>query len=102
MKAEDEALEMRVSAEQEAKRILRKAHDKFAEDQEARLNAAREEARTQVESTKQSVELEALHIAELAQRAQERMLENFDKSVPALIVRLTEETARRYAAQGHS
>ncbi|MDR1376400.1 MAG: hypothetical protein LBJ22_02720, partial [Synergistaceae bacterium] len=45
LKAEDEALEMRSSAEQEAKAVIQKAHDKFARDQEARLNAAREEAR---------------------------------------------------------
>ena len=102
LKAEDEALEMRTSAEQEAKGIIRKAHDKFAQDQEARLNAAREEARVRVESTRHSVEIEALHIAELALKARERMQENFDRGTPALIAGMAEETALRYAAQGRS
>ena len=101
LKAEDEALEMRASAEQEAKKIIQKAHDKFAEEQEARLSAAREESRAQVESTKHSVDLEALHIAELAQRSREKMQEHFEQSAPRLIARMTEETALRYAAQGH-
>ena len=100
LKAEDEALEMRASAEQEAKSVVRKAHDKFAQDQEARLNAAREEARVQVESTKHSAEMEALHIAELAQKARERMQEHFDRSVPGVIAGIAEEMALRYAARG--
>ena len=102
LKVEDEALEMRSSAEQEAKVILQKARDKFAQDQEARLNAAREEARAQVELTKQSVEMEALHIAESAQAARDKMREHFDKNVPVLISKMAEETAGRYVTQGRA
>ncbi|MDR1621149.1 MAG: hypothetical protein LBS00_02110 [Synergistaceae bacterium] len=100
LKAEDEALEMRGAAEQEAKAVIQKARDKFARDQESRLNAAREEARAQVESARQAAEMEALHIAELAKRSREKMREHFEANVPALIVKIAEDTANRYAAQG--
>jgi uncharacterized protein with HEPN domain len=102
LKAEDEALEMRSSAEQEAKSVIQKAHDKFARDQEARLNAAREEARARVESTQQAVEMEVLHIGELAKKSREKMREQFEAHVPALIAKIAEDTAARYAAQGRS
>ncbi|MDR1977185.1 MAG: hypothetical protein LBQ42_00455 [Synergistaceae bacterium] len=100
LKAEDEALEARGAAEQQAKAIVQKARDKFAQDQEARLNAAREEARAQVESTKHAVEMEALHIAELAKKSREKMREHFENDVPALIARMAEDAAAGYAAQG--
>ena len=99
MKAEDEALEMRSAAEQEAKALVQKLRDKFAADQEARLSAAREEARAQVESAKHSAEMEALHIADLAQKARDTMEAHFEKNVPALIARIAGEMAARYAAQ---
>ena len=102
LKAEDEALEIRSAAEQEAKAIIQKMHDKFAQDQESCLNSAREEARSQVESTKQAVEMEALHISELALKAREKMQEHFDRKTPELIAKLAEETATKYAAQGRS
>ncbi len=102
LKAEDEALEMKNLAEQEAREIIRKTHEKFAQDQEAELSAAREEARAQVESAKQSVEMDALHISGLAQKARERMREHFDKKAPALIARMAEDLAVRYASQGRS
>jgi vacuolar-type H+-ATPase subunit H len=100
LKAEDEAQEMRVSAEQEAKAVVREAHDKFAQTQEALLNAARRDARAQVESTRQAVEMEALHIAELAKKSRGRMQEHFEAQLPALISKLTENVAARYAARG--
>ena len=102
LKAEDEALEMRGSGEQEAKAVIQKAHDKFARDQESRLNAAREEARAQVESARQSAEMEALHIAELAKKSREKMREHFESNVPSLVARMAEDTAALYAAQGRS
>ncbi|MDR2137441.1 MAG: hypothetical protein LBO68_04050 [Synergistaceae bacterium] len=102
LKTEDEALEIRAAAEQEAKTIVQKAHDKFVQDQEARLNAAREEARVQVESTRQSVEMDALHISDLARKSREKMKENFDKNVPPLIAKMGEDLAARYAAQGRA
>ena len=101
LKAEDEAEEMRGSAEREAKAIIRNAHDKFSQDQEARLAAAREEARAQVESTKQTIEMEAQHIAEQAQRAREKMQEHFDNRAPDIIAKMTEKIALDYAAHGH-
>lgn len=100
LKAEDEALEMKNSAEHEARDLIRKAHEKFAEEQEATLLAAREEARSQVESARQSVEMDALHISDLARRGREKMQEHFDKKTPALIAGLAGEVATRYAAQG--
>ena len=100
LKAEDEAGEMLSSAEQEAKEILRKARGKFAHDQEARLAAAHEEARATVESARLSVEMEAQHIAELAQKALEKMREHFDNRVPELIAGMTEKAALEYAAHG--
>ena len=99
LKAEDEALEMRGAAEQEAKALIQKARDKFAADQEARLSAAREEARVQVESARHSAEMEALHIADLAQKERDALRERFEKNAPALIARIAGETAARYAAQ---
>ena len=100
LKAEDEAGEMHSSAEHEAKEILRKARDEFARDQEARLAAAHGEARAMVESAGQSVEMEARHIAELAQKALEKMQEHFDNRVPELIAGMTEKAALEYAARG--
>ena len=100
LKAEDEAGEMRGSAEHEAKEIIRKAHDKFAQIQEARLTAAREEARAQVESTRHSMDIETQQIAEIAQKALEKMQEHFDKRAPELIANMTEKTALEYAAHG--
>jgi len=100
LKAEDEAGEMRESSEREAKVLIQKAHDKFAQDQEARLATAREEALSQVESARQSVEMETQHIAELAQKTLEIMQEHFDKRVPELIAKMTEKVALDYAAHG--
>ena len=100
LKTEEEAGKMRRATEREAKAILQKAHDKFAQEQEARLNAAREEARTQVESARHSVDMETLHIAELAQKTREKMQEHFDSRVPELIAKMAEKTAMELA--GHA
>ena len=100
LKAEDEAGEMRGFAEREAKEIIQKAHDKFAQVQEARLAAAREEARVQVESARHSMEIETQHIAEIAQKAREKMQEHFDRRAPELIADMTEKAALEYAAHG--
>jgi vacuolar-type H+-ATPase subunit H len=102
LKAEDEALEMRSAAEQEAKAVVRKAHDKFAQTQEALLNSARVDARAQVESARQSAETDALHVAELAKAARDRMREHFEARSPALIAQLAESVAVRYADLGKS
>jgi len=99
LKAEDEALEMKNAAELEAGEIIRKVREKFAQDQDARLAAAREEARAQVESARQAVEMDALHVAKLAERGREKMKKLFDEKTPALIARLAEDIAARYAAQ---
>jgi vacuolar-type H+-ATPase subunit H len=99
LKTEDEALEVRAAAEREAKAIVQKARDTFARDQESRLNAAREEARAQVESARQSAEMEALHIADLARKSQDRMKTNFDKNVPPLIAKMAEDLAAGYTAR---
>ena len=100
LKAEDKAGEMRDSAEREAKAILREARDKFARERESRLNAVREEARAQMESATRSVDTETRRIAELAQKAREKMQEHFDNRVPELISGMAEKTALEYAARG--
>jgi vacuolar-type H+-ATPase subunit H len=100
LKAEDEALEMKNAAEREAGDIIRKTHEKFAQDQEARLAAAREDARAQVESAGQAAEMDALQVAELAEKGREKMKKLFDEKAPALIARLAEDLAARYATQG--
>jgi vacuolar-type H+-ATPase subunit H len=100
LKAGDEAMETRAAAEQEAKALIQKTHEKFAAEQEARLNAARGEARALVESTRQSVEMEALHIAELAQKSRDSMREHFEANVSALISGLADKVAAGYAARG--
>jgi vacuolar-type H+-ATPase subunit H len=97
LKAEDEAMEMRASAEQEAKIIVQKAHDKFAQTQEAFLNAARTDARAQVESARQAAEMEALHVAELANSGRKKMREHFEARSPALIAQLADGVAVKYA-----
>ncbi|MDR1649125.1 MAG: hypothetical protein LBR71_02595 [Synergistaceae bacterium] len=100
LKAEDEAMEMRSSAEQEAKAIIQKARDKFARTQEALLSAARRDARAQVESAQQTAEMEALHVSELAKATRKKMREHFEARSPALIAQLAESVAVRYAARG--
>jgi hypothetical protein len=102
LKAEDEALEMRASAEREAKAIIQKVHDKFAQTQEALLNAARTDARVQVESARQAAEMEALHVSELAKAARAKMREHFEARSPALVARLAEDAAAKYAARGET
>jgi vacuolar-type H+-ATPase subunit H len=97
LKAEDEAREMRASAEQEAKVIIQKAHDKFTQTQEALLSAARTDARAQVESARQNAEMEALHISELAKAERDRMVEHFEARSPALITQLAGSVAVKYA-----
>jgi vacuolar-type H+-ATPase subunit H len=102
LKAEDEAMKMRSSAEQEAKAVIQKAHDKFAQTQEALLNAARMDARAQVDSARQTAEMEALHVSELSKAAREKMREHFEARSPALIAQLVEGVAVRYAARGEA
>jgi vacuolar-type H+-ATPase subunit H len=102
LKAEDEASEMKKTAEREASAFIQKAREKFARDQEFRLNAAREEARVQVESAKHSVEIEARQIAEMSRKAGEKMQEHFNEHVPALISRIAEDVAAKYAVQGQA
>ncbi|MCL2009287.1 MAG: hypothetical protein FWG71_01915 [Synergistaceae bacterium] len=102
LKAEDEAGEIRGSAEREAKAILGEAYDKLARERESRLNAANEEAQTQAESAQNSADAETRRIAELAQKAREKMQEHFDARVPELIAKMAEKTALEYAARGRA
>jgi hypothetical protein len=46
--------------------------------------------------------MEALHIGELARKSREKMREQFETYVPALIAKIADDTAARYAAQGRS
>jgi vacuolar-type H+-ATPase subunit H len=100
LKAEDEALEMKNAAGQEAGEIIRKTHEKFLQEQETRLATARDEAHVQVESARRAAEMDALHISDLARKGREKMQALFEEKSPDLIARLAEEVASRYATQG--
>lgn len=55
---------------------------------EARLEAARSDALAQIESARKSAEMEVLHIADMERKRRERMRENYDRKVPALIAKM--------------
>ena len=100
LRAEDESGKRRDSAKREAEEVMRRAQARFARDREARLKAARSDALAQIESARKSAEMEALHIAEMGRRGRERMRENYDRKAPALIARMAEDIAARYASRG--
>ena len=99
LRAEDESGERLASARREAKDTVRRTQERFAQDREARLKAARSDALAQIESRK-SAEMEVLHIADMERKRRERMRENYDRKVPALIARMAEDIAARYASRG--
>lgn len=100
LRAEDESGKQRDLAKLEAEEVMHRAQERFARDQEARLKAARSDALAQIESARKSAEMEALHIAEIGRRGRERMRENYDRKAPALISRMAEDIAARYASRG--
>lgn len=100
LKAEDEAVEIRLDAERQAKALIEKARNAFSENQEARLKAAREEARAQVESARQAVEIDAQHVLALSKASCEKIQDHFDNKIPQLINQLADELATKYALQG--
>ncbi|GAB1428662.1 hypothetical protein MASR2M17_20920 [Aminivibrio sp.] len=71
LSAEDEAADSVEEAKRKASDILREAREKFAADQEARLNAARAQAKAIVESARHSAELEAAQISDMGPGAAE-------------------------------
>lgn len=100
LRAEDESGEQLTSARREAKETMRHTEEQFARDREARLKAARSDALAQIESARKSVEMEVLHIADMGRKGRERMRENYDRKVPALIAKMAEDIAARYASRG--
>ncbi|GHS89155.1 hypothetical protein AGMMS49957_11890 [Synergistales bacterium] len=101
LKADDEAVEAKASAEREAKAIIQKAHDEYAQAEDTLLSEARKEAANQMESARLSAEKESSHIIALADVSVARMLEQFEKREPGLIARFADSLAARYAARGN-
>ena len=100
LRAEDESGERLASARREARDTVRRTQERFAQDREARLKAARSDALAQIESARKSAEMEVLHIADMERKRRERMRENYDRKVPALIAGMAEDIAARYASRG--
>ena len=100
LRAEDESGERLASARREAKDTVRRTQERFAQDREAQLKAARSDALAQIESARKSAEMEVLHIADMERKRRERMRENYDRKAPALIAGMAEDIAARYASRG--
>ena len=100
LSAEDEAVESVEKARRKAEDILRENREKFASDQEARLTAARAQAKAIVESARHSAELEAAQIADLGMRGRQKMKEQFEEKAPLVVSKLAEEIAGRYGKKG--
>ncbi len=98
--AEDEAAETVDVAKRRASDILRTNREKFAADQEARLTAARAQAKAIMESARHSAELEAAQIADMGLRNRQKMKENFAEKAPPMISAFAQEIAGRYGKKG--
>ncbi|MDI9371316.1 MAG: ATPase [Synergistaceae bacterium] len=94
--ASDEAAAGVEAARRKASEMLRESRERLAADRETRLTAARTQAKTIVESARQSAELEAAQIAEMGARGRAGMKERFAQSAPEIVRSLTLEVAARY------
>lgn len=98
--AEDEAANSVEEAKRKAGDILRESREKFASDQEARLTAARAQAKAIVESARHSAELEAAQISDLGMRGRQKMKDQFTEKAPLVVSKLAEEIAERHGKKG--
>jgi V/A-type H+-transporting ATPase subunit G/H/F-type H+-transporting ATPase subunit b len=98
--AEDEAAGSVEAARRKASELLRESRERFAADQEARLTAARAQAKAIVESARHSAELEAAQIADMGARGRRKMNEQFGQAGPEIVRTLAQETAARYGRKG--
>ncbi|MGI6783154.1 MAG: hypothetical protein ACOX5A_02915 [Aminivibrio sp.] len=98
--AEDEAAETVDGARRRAADILRTNREKFTADQEARLTAARAQAKAIMESARHSAELEAAQIADMGVRNRQKMKDNFAEKAPSMIKAFALEIAARYGSKG--
>ncbi|MBP6333491.1 MAG: ATPase [Aminivibrio sp.] len=98
--AEDEAADSVEDARRKAADILRENREKFAADQEARLTAARAQAKAIVESARHSAELEAAQIADMGMRGRQKMKDQFAEKAPQVVSKFAEEIAGRYGKKG--
>lgn len=96
--AEDEAVAVVESARRKSSEILRESRERFTADQEARLTAARAQAKAIVESARHSAELEAAQIADMGVRGRLKMKEHFAEAAPELARSLAKDAAARYSA----
>ena len=100
LSAEDEAADSVEGAKRKASDLLRETREKFSADQEARLNAARVQAKAIVESARHSAELEAAQIADMGLRGRQKMKDQFAEKAPSIVAALAAETAERYGKKG--
>lgn len=98
--AEDEAADSVEDARRKAADILRENREKFAADQEARLTAARAQAKAIVESARHSAELEAAQIADMGMRGRQKMKDQFAEKAPQVVSQFAEEIVGRYGKKG--
>lgn len=94
--AEDEAVAGVEAARRKASEILRESRERFAVDQEARLTAARAQAKAIVESARHSAELEAAQIADMGLRGRQRMKDRFAEAAPDIVRSLAKDVAAKY------
>ena len=102
LSAEDEAADSVEGAKRKASDLLRETREKFSADQEARLNAARVQAKAIVESARHSAELEGAHISDMGLRGRQKMKDQFAEKAPSIVAALAAETAERYAKKGEA
>ncbi|MDR1741607.1 MAG: hypothetical protein LBR38_07160 [Synergistaceae bacterium] len=100
LKAEENALGMKIDADHEAETVKSEAHSVFEAEQEAALSKARAEARARVEAAGHAADVESLQISEQSKKVCEKMKANFAEHVPSIIAKLAEELAARHAAEG--
>ncbi|MBL3540041.1 ATPase [Aminivibrio sp.] len=98
--AEDEAADSVEDARRKAADILRENREKFAAEQEARLGAARAQAKAIVESARHSAEMEAAQIADMGMRARQKMKDQFAEKAPQVVSQFAKEIAERYEKKG--
>lgn len=91
--AESEARRTVEEARREAEEILRKNKEAFTTQRENRLLAAREQARSIVDSARAAAEAEVSQITEQGQQERARMEKRFQENCPAVISTLVAEVA---------
>ncbi|MDR1481957.1 MAG: hypothetical protein LBI74_04965 [Synergistaceae bacterium] len=111
MSALQEVLAVLLGAEAEAKRIVEDAksdssgvvkttQDIFIPDREIRMSSAREQAKSIMANARESAEVEAKLIANLAREERDRVAKRFEENVGAVVSALLDETVDKILAGG--